>query len=215
MLSLPFNVNILVLDTEVYSNTGGQSSKGTPLGAAAKFAASGKGTQKKDLGLMAMSYRHAYVASVAFGANDNQVVRAFREAADYPGPSLIIAYSHCIAHGYDLKRGLEQQKLAVESGVWPLYRYDPRLVAQGKPPLQIDALNIRVAVGDYRRNETRFAMVEKIDPRRFQKLAQEAAQNTTERVALYRELARIVFPTDAPAPAPTNGQPVAATATGG
>ncbi len=215
VLSLPFNVNILVLDTEVYSNTGGQSSKGTPLGAAAKFAASGKGTQKKDLGLMAMSYRHAYVASVAFGANDNQVVRAFREAADYPGPSLIIAYSHCIAHGYDLKRGLEQQKLAVESGVWPLYRYDPRLVAQGKPPLQIDALNIRVAVGDYRRNETRFAMVEKIDPRRFQKLAQEAAQNTTERVALYRELARIVFPTDAPAPAPTNGQPVAATATGG
>ena len=215
VLSLPFNVNILVLDTEVYSNTGGQSSKGTPLGAAAKFAASGKGTQKKDLGLMAMSYRHAYVASVAFGANDNQVVRAFREAADYPGPSLIIAYSHCIAHGYDLKRGLEQQKLAVESGVWPLYRYDPRLVAQGKPPLQIDALNLRAAVGDYRRNETRFAMVEKIDPRRFQKLAQEAAQNTTERVALYRELARIVFPTDAPAPAPTNGQPVAATATGG
>src|SRR5919201_7148212 len=113
------NVNVLVLDTEVYSNTGGQASKSTPLGAAAKFAAAGKSTQKKDLGLMAMSYGHVYVASVAFGARDSHTVQAFQEAAGYDGPSLIIAYSNCIAHGFDLRYGAEQQKLAVGSGAWP------------------------------------------------------------------------------------------------
>ncbi len=119
-------MNILVLDTEVYSNTGGQQSKATPLGAAAKFAAAGKSTNKKDLGMMAMVYGNVYVARVAFGANDAQTVKAFAEAETYPGPSLIIAYSHCIAHGYDMADGLSQQKLAVDSGHWPLFRFDPR-----------------------------------------------------------------------------------------
>ncbi len=193
-MSLPFDINVLVLDTEVYSNTGGQSSKSTPLGAAAKYASAGKATAKKDLGLMAMSYRHAYVASVAFGANDNQTVKAISEAASFRGPSLVIAYSHCIAHGYDLRMGADQQKLAVESGVWPLYRYDPRLMEQDKAPLQLDATAIRSGVRDYMRNETRFAMVEKMDPDRFRMLSDQAVRNTTQRVALYRELARIVFP---------------------
>jgi pyruvate-ferredoxin/flavodoxin oxidoreductase len=197
VLSMRRNVNILVLDTEVYSNTGGQASKSTPLGAAAKFAAAGKPTQKKDLGLMAMSYGHVYVASVAFGAKDTQTVQAFQEAASYDGPSLIIAYSHCIAHGYDLRYGAEQQKLAVNSGVWPLYRYDPRRVARGEPPLVIDLPPGRVSVAEYMRNETRFRMVEKIDPRRFRKLAAAARDHATRRVALYEQLARIVLPTPA------------------
>jgi len=119
------NVNVLVLDTEVYSNTGGQQSKATPLGAAAKFAVSGKELPKKDLGLMAMSYGHVYVARVAMGAKDFQTVKAIQEAEAHDGPSLVIAYSHCIAHGYDMAFGCEQQKLAVDSGVWPLYRFDP------------------------------------------------------------------------------------------
>ena len=194
VLSLPFDLRILVLDTEVYSNTGGQASKSTPVGAAAKFAANGKGTQKKDLGLIAMAYRNAYVASVAFGANDNHTVKAFTEAESFPGPAIIIAYSHCIAHGYDLKIGTDQQKLAVDCGVWPLYRYDPRLVAQGKPPLQVDAMNNKANVRDYMRNETRFAMVEKIDAARFRTLSDAAVRNTSERLALYQELAKISFP---------------------
>src|SRR5690606_37592886 len=117
------------LDTEVYSNTGGQQSKATPMGAAAKFAASGKSSPKKDLGLMAMSYGNVYVARVAFGAKDTQTVKAFLEAESYPGTSIIIAYSHCIAHGYDLAHGIDQQKLAVDTGYWPLYRFDPRMKA--------------------------------------------------------------------------------------
>ena len=133
------NVNILVLDTEVYSNTGGQASKATPLGAAAKFAAAGKATPKKDLGLMAMSYGHVYVARVAFGAKDAQTVQAFQEADSYHGPSLIIAYSHCIAHGYDLGDGLSSSRSAVDSGDWPLYRYDPRALEAGESPLKIDS----------------------------------------------------------------------------
>ena len=132
-----------MLDTEVYSNTGGQASKATPLGAAAKFAAAGKAIGKKDLGLMAMSYGHVYVARVAFGAKDAQTVKAFLEAEAYDGPSLIIAYSHCIAHGYDMAHGAEQQKLAVDSGVWPLYRFDPRRIAKGEPPLQLDSVRPR------------------------------------------------------------------------
>ena len=203
VLSLPFDVNILVLDTEVYSNTGGQSSKSTPIGAVAKFAAAGKATQKKDLGLMAMSYRHAYVASIAFGANDNHTVRVFSEAASYPGPSLIIAYSHCIAHGYDLKFGISQQKLAVDSGVWPLYHYDPRLIAQGKPPLQIDSPSQKANVRDYLRNETRFSMIEKMNPERFRMLSEASVRNTAERLALYSQLASFAFP-EIQAPAQTS-----------
>jgi len=206
VLSLTEPVRILVLDTEVYSNTGGQSSKSTPIGAAAKFAAAGKSTQKKDLGLMAMSYRHAYVASVAFGANENQTVKAFAEANAFPGPAIIIAYAHCIAHGYDLRYGCDQQKLAVDSGIWPLYRYDPRLIATGKPPLQIDSSVVRASVSEYLRNEARFAMVEKLDPARFHKLGLAAAHNTAERLSLYRELARIAFPAEKSS-APAQEQP--------
>ena len=207
VLSLPFDVNILVMDTEVYSNTGGQSSKATPIGASAKFAAAGKGTYKKDLGLMAMSYRNAYVASCAFGSNDNQTVKAFSEAESFNGPSIIIAYSHCIAHGYDLKMGCEQQKLAVDSGIWPLYRYDPRLVGQGKPPLQVDSsMTPKANVRDYLRNETRFAMVEKIDAKRFRELGDAAVKCTAERLALYKELSKVSYPLEpAPAAAPVAG----------
>ena len=138
VLSLNRDVNILVLDTEVYSNTGGQQSKATPMGASAKFASAGKTTPKKDLALMAMAYGSAYVARVAMGAKDAQTVKAFREAEAYPGPSIIIAYSHCIAHGYDLACGLDQQKLAVASGHWPLVRFDPRRPGDGQHALVLD-----------------------------------------------------------------------------
>ena len=194
VLSQPHKVNVLVLDTEVYSNTGGQSSKSTPLAAAAKFASAGKSVHKKDLGLIAMSYGHVYVASVAFGAKDAHTVQAFAEAESYDGPSIIIAYSHCIAHGYDMKFGAEQQKLAVNSGVWPLYRYDPRRVSQGEPPLTIDAPAGKATVADYMRNETRFRMVERMDPLRFKQLAGAAREHSERRVALYEQMARIVLP---------------------
>ncbi len=188
------DVNILVLDTEVYSNTGGQASKSTPIGAAAKFAASGKATGKKDLGLMAMSYRNVYVASVAMGARDNQTVQAFLEADSYPGTSIIIAYSHCIAHGYDLSLGMEQQKLAVSSGIWPMYRYDPRRIDNNEPPLQLDSGAPKDRVQDYMRNETRFRMVERIDPARFKRLAEAAQTFATQRLAVYEQMARIIVP---------------------
>jgi len=194
VLSMPRNVNILVLDTEVYSNTGGQASKSTPLGAAAKFAAAGKSVGKKDLGLMAMHYGHVYVASVAMGAKDNHTVQAFLEAESYDGPSLIIAYSHCIAHGYDLVHGLEQQKLAVESGIWPLYRHDPRRILAGQPPLVLDSQPGKIPVADYMRNETRFRMVEKIDPERFKRLAVMAAEDAQRRRAVYDHMAKLTVP---------------------
>jgi pyruvate-ferredoxin/flavodoxin oxidoreductase len=185
------DINVMVLDTEVYSNTGGQQSKSTPLGAAAKFAAAGKSTNKKDLGLMAMSYGHIYVASIALGANDNHTVKVMQEACSYPGPSLVIAYSHCIAHGYDLSHGLEQQQRAVASGIWPLYRYDPRRTAQGLPALQLDSKPPSIPVGEYMSQETRFRMVEKIDPERFRHLAKAAQRNATQRVKLYEHMAAL------------------------
>jgi pyruvate-ferredoxin/flavodoxin oxidoreductase len=178
VLSMKRDVNILILDTEVYSNTGGQASKATPIGASAKFASAGKETGKKDIGMMAMAYGHVYVARVAFGAKDVQTVRAFQEAESYPGPSLIIAYSHCIAHGYDMAHGAEQQKLAVNSGVWPLYRFDPR----------------RVREGQYMRNETRFRMVEKLDPARFKRLSAMAEKQAKQRVGIYQQLANLTVP---------------------
>ncbi|MFO0967735.1 MAG: thiamine pyrophosphate-dependent enzyme [Gemmataceae bacterium] len=193
VLALRRNIKILVLDTEVYSNTGGQCSKSTPLGAAAKFATAGKGVHKKDLGYYAMTYGHVYVASIAFGAKDSHTVQAFQEAASYDGPSLLIAYSPCIAHGYDLRFGNEQQRLAVNSGVWPLYRFDPRRLERGEPPLEIDVLPGRASVEEYMRNETRFRMAEKIDPERFKRLAQEARERTAQRVQLYEQLARITM----------------------
>ncbi len=187
VLAMNRDVNILVLDTEVYSNTGGQQSKATPLGAAAKFAAAGKGIAKKDLGMIAMSYGHCYVARVAFGAKDAQTVQAFQEADSYPGTSIIIAYAHCIAHGYDLKFGLQQQKLAVDSGQWPLYRYDPRRAAAGESPLKLDSGAPKIPVSDYMQNETRFRMVEKIDAKRFHTLAAAAQAETAKRVAYYEQ----------------------------
>jgi len=194
VLAMGKDVNILVLDTEVYSNTGGQQSKATPLGAAAKFAEAGKELPKKDLGLLAMSYGHVYVARVAFGAKMAQTVQAFVEADAYPGPSIIIAYSPCIAHGYDLALGGEQQKLAVASGVWPLYRFDPRRVAKGEPPLSLDSGPAKVPVKDYTRGEARFRMVEKLDPARFKMLMAAAQRDASQRYAVYQQLAGILVP---------------------
>ncbi|HEX9620509.1 MAG TPA: thiamine pyrophosphate-dependent enzyme, partial [Polyangiaceae bacterium] len=192
VLASGHDVNVLVLDTEVYSNTGGQQSKATPLGAAAKFAAAGKETPKKDLGLLAMSYGHVYVARVALGAKDAQTLRAFVEADAFPGPSLVIAYSHCIAHGYDLMHGAEQQKLAVECGVWPLYRFDPRRAVNGEPPLVLDSPPARRRVREYMQNEMRFRMVEKLDPKRFQRLLEAAERDAARRAEVYEQLSHLV-----------------------
>ncbi len=194
VLSTRHKVNVLVLDTEVYSNTGGQQSKATPLGAAAKFASAGKETGKKDLGMMAMGYGHVYVAHVAFGAKDSQTLQAFVEADAFPGPSLIIAYSHCIAHGYDMVQGCEQQRLAAASGVWPLYRFDPRRVAKGEPPLVLDSPPPKLRPAEYMRNETRFRMVERQDPERFRRLLARAEREAHRRYAVYQQLAGLKVP---------------------
>ncbi|HEY65150.1 MAG TPA: pyruvate:ferredoxin (flavodoxin) oxidoreductase [Caldilineae bacterium] len=186
------NVNVLVLDTEVYSNTGGQASKATPLAAVAKFAAGGKATPKKDLGMMAMTYGNVYVAQVAFGANDAQTVRAFLEAESYDGPSLIIAYSHCIAHGIDMAKGLDQQKLAVDSGYWILYRYDPRRKAEGKPPLQIDSKGPKIPLKEYIYNETRYRMLIRSNPEMAEHLLAEAQKAVEEHWRKYEQLAKML-----------------------
>jgi pyruvate-ferredoxin/flavodoxin oxidoreductase len=203
ILSTNLDVNILVLDTEVYSNTGGQQSKATPLGAAAKFAVAGKETGKKDLGLMAMAYGTAYVARIAFGSKDHQTVKAFLEAESYAGPSLLIAYSHCIAHGYDMAYGCEQQKLAVDSGVWPLYRFDPRRIAQGQAPLQLDSGAPKATVEQYMRNESRFRMLEGLGPERAKHLMSSASREAERRIALYRHLSEWHAPGASPAAPPT------------
>jgi len=174
------NVNVLVLDTEVYSNTGGQASKATPTAAVAKFAANGKPISKKDLGMIAMSYGYVYVARVAMGANDAHTLKVFREAEAYPGPSLIIAYSHCIAHGIEMKTGLNQQKLAVKSGVWPLYRFDPRRAEDGQNPLQLDSKSPEIPVSEYAYNETRFRMLLNRDEERAQRLMESSQQRINE-----------------------------------
>jgi pyruvate-ferredoxin/flavodoxin oxidoreductase len=185
------DVNVLVLDTEVYSNTGGQQSKATPLGAVAKFATAGKAIGKKDLGLIAMSYGHVYVARVAFGAKDHQTLKAFVEAESYPGPSLIIAYSHCIAHGYDMAFGAEQQKLAVDSGAWPLYRFDPRRIEAGEPPLQIDSAPPKIPLKKYMQNENRFRLLEGLGPDRSRELFALAQREVDRRAVMYQQLATI------------------------
>ena len=185
VLSTGRNVNLLVLDTEVYSNTGGQASKSTPRAAVAKFAAGGKPTGKKDLGLMAMSYGTAYVAHIAMGAGDMQTVKAFLEAEAFDGPSLLIAYSHCIAHGYDLEHGMDQQKAAVNSGYWPLFRYNPALSAQGKNPFLLDSRPPTLALKDYAYNETRYTMLAKSDPEQAKKLLALAEQDVASRWKLY------------------------------
>lgn len=185
------NVNLLVLDTEVYSNTGGQASKATPLGAVAKFAAGGKPTPKKDLGMMAATYGNVYVAQVAMGASDAQVVKAFIEAEAYDGPSLIIAYGHCINHGIDMAKGLEQQKLAVETGYWPLYRYNPMLSAEGKNPLQLDSKAPSVPLEKYLYNEDRYKMLLQKNPESAKLFLEEAQQYVRARFQKYEQLAHL------------------------
>ena len=183
------NVNVLVLDTEVYSNTGGQMSKATPRGAVAKFAAGGKPAGKKDLAMMAMSYGNVYVARVSLGANDAQVIKAFQEAEAYPGASIIIAYSHCIAHGFDLKLGLEHQKAAVNSGAWILMRYNPMLAAEGKNPLVLDSKEPSIPLKDYIYSETRYKMLTLSDPEEAAKLLAEAEADIKTKWRLYKHLA--------------------------
>ncbi len=184
------NVNVLVLDTEVYSNTGGQQSKATPTGAAAKFAVAGKGGAKKDLGLMAMSYGHVFVAQVAFGARDAQTLKAFQDAETYEGPSLIIAYSTCIAHGYDMAHGIEHQKLATDTGYWPLYHFDPRRALAGQPPLVLDSPPPKADVSKLMALETRFQLTDQQDHEHYESLVDRARHQIAKRVALYQELAQ-------------------------
>ncbi len=183
------NVNVLVLDTEVYSNTGGQMSKATPYGAIAKFAAGGKGAGKKDLGMMAVGYGNVYVAQVAMGANDTQTVKAFIEAEAHDGPSLIIAYSHCIAHGIKMGAGTDNHKRAVKSGHWPLYRYNPARLAMGRNPLQLDSRKPSMPIEEYMYSEARFKMLTKIDPQRARELADLAQKAADERWARYEHVA--------------------------
>ena len=187
------DVNILVLDTEVYSNTGGQMSKATPRGAVAKFAAGGKTVGKKDLAMIAMAHENVYVAHVAFGAKDVQTLRAFREAESFPGPSLIIAYSPCIAHGVDLHRNLEQQKLAVASGHWPLFRFDPRRVAKGQNPLQLDSKKPSIPYRDFAETEMRFGILTRTSPESADTLLQQAQRDVDKRFHHYEQLAALDY----------------------
>ncbi|MDX2186495.1 MAG: pyruvate:ferredoxin (flavodoxin) oxidoreductase [Opitutaceae bacterium] len=182
-------VNILVMDTEVYSNTGGQCSKATPLGAAARFSMSGKVTAKKDLGLLAMTYGSVYVARIALGAKDAQTLNALREAEAFPGPSLIIAYSHCIAHGFNLADGMEHQKLAVDTGYWPLYRYDPRRADRGENPLQLDSAAPKIDLIELTRNENRYKQLERLSPELVREYEAKAQAGVRQRYAFYQQLA--------------------------
>jgi pyruvate-ferredoxin/flavodoxin oxidoreductase len=185
------NVNILVLDTEVYSNTGGQMSKATPLGGVAKFAAAGKIKPKKDLAMQAIAYGYVYVAKIAIGANDTQTVKAFIEAERYDGPSLIIAYCHCIAHGINMKYGMKQQKLAVESGYWPLIRFNPALASNGGNPFRLDSKSPRIPLEDYVYNETRYKMLTKSMPERAKMLLKMAQKEVNDRWQLYERMSKI------------------------
>jgi pyruvate-ferredoxin/flavodoxin oxidoreductase len=187
------NVNILVLDTEVYSNTGGQMSKSTPRGAVAKFAAGGKKVAKKDLALLAVNYGSVYVARVAMGGSDSHTVKAFLEAEAYDGPSLIIAYSHCIAHGYDMAYGIDQQKAAVQSGHWPLFRYNPTLTGQGKNPFQLDSRPPSIPLKDYIYNETRYTMLAKSNPEEAKRLLDLAQEDVNSRWKLYDYWSKMPF----------------------
>ena len=188
------NVNVLVLDTEVYSNTGGQQSKATPLGAAAKFATAGKATRKKDLGLLAMSYGHVYVAEVAMQTHSAQTVEVLLEAERHPGPSLVIAHSPCVAHGYDLVHSPTQQKRAIQSGAWPLYHFDPARVAHGESPLVLDSGPEKLDIAVYMENEPRFRMVELRSPERYAALLDMARDAVKQRRKLYEQLAQIHLP---------------------
>ncbi|MGK9369460.1 pyruvate:ferredoxin (flavodoxin) oxidoreductase [Melioribacter sp. Ez-97] len=187
------NVNILVLDTEVYSNTGGQMSKATGMGAVAKFAAAGKPTPKKDLAMMAVNYGNVYVARVAMGANDAQTVRAFLEAEAYDGPSIIIAYSHCIAHGINMAKGLESQKLAVDSGYWPLFRFNPENLKEGKNPMKLDSKAPKIKLDEYIYRETRYKMLTKSHPEIAKELLTHAQEEVKKRWKLYEQMSQMDF----------------------
>jgi pyruvate-ferredoxin/flavodoxin oxidoreductase len=188
------DVNILVLDTEVYSNTGGQASKATPMGAAAKFAVAGKATHKKDLAMLAMTYGHAYVARVAMAAKDAQTVNAFKEAESFPGTSVIVAYSHCIAHGYEMSDAVKQQELAVNSAYWSLFRYDPRKAVAGESPLKLDSGAPKISLAEFMAHENRFKQVQQADPERFKRLVEESQRSVRERFALLEQLAKAMSP---------------------
>jgi pyruvate-ferredoxin/flavodoxin oxidoreductase len=189
VLASGHNVNVLVLDTEVYSNTGGQCSKSTPRSAVAKFAAGGKLSGKKDLGLIAMTYGNVYVASVAMGARDEHTLRSFLEAESYDGPSLIIAYSHCIAHGINMTMAMQNQKAAVNSGQWLLYRYDPRRGKAGENPLQLDSRKPAQPVEQFLMMENRFKMLTKSKPDQARILFKMAQQDAETRFRFYEYLA--------------------------
>ncbi len=202
------NVNVLVLDTEVYSNTGGQASKATPMGAIAKFASKGKELPRKDLGMIAMSYGYVYVAQIAMGASDTQTLKAILEAEAYDGPSLIIAYSHCIEHEINMTKdlthglGLNQQKLAVDSGFWPLYRFNPALISQGKNPLSIDAKPPKISWKEFAYNEGRFSRLAKKDEKRAEALMEKAIQDVQYRLNIYRQMAEMHYPVPTVPPVP-------------
>jgi pyruvate-ferredoxin/flavodoxin oxidoreductase len=185
------DVNILVLDTEVYSNTGGQASKSTPRAAVAKFAAQGKAVGKKDLGMIAVDYGNVYVAQVAMGANPLQTLTALREAESYRGTSLIIAYSHCIAHGIDMTTAMGHQKEAASSGYWPLYRYDPRPAGDGTHPFHLDSRKPTLPFKDFAMKEARFAMLARSDPARAERLLRLAQRDIDERWRFYEQMAGV------------------------
>jgi pyruvate-ferredoxin/flavodoxin oxidoreductase len=211
------NVNVLVLDTEVYSNTGGQMSKATPRGAVAKFAAAGKPNSRKDLAMEAVSYGSVYVAQVALGGNDSHVVKAFQEAEAHEGPSLIIAYSSCIAHGYDLVHGLEQQKLAVQSGYWPLMRYNPALREEGKNPFQLDSRAPSIRLKDYTYREARYTMLARSNPELAAELLKEAQDDVERQWRVYSARATMPGRSETPniAPVEKPKEEVAAVVAGG
>jgi pyruvate-ferredoxin/flavodoxin oxidoreductase len=185
------NVNILVLDTEVYSNTGGQTSKSTPLGAVAKFSAGGKATAKKDLALLAMDYSHVYVAHVAYAGKDIQTLNAFLEAEAHDGPSIIIAYAPCIAHGVDLSNNHKQQNLAVKSGHWPLFRFDPSKAKAGKNPMKLDSAEPSIPYRDFVKTETRFSMLWQTHPEAAERFLEQAQQDVKNRYRYYKQLSEL------------------------
>ena len=185
------DVNILVLDTEVYSNTGGQASKATPRAAVAKFASGGKAIAKKDLGMIAVDYGNVYVAQVAMGANPLQTLKAFQEAESYPGPSLILAYSHCIAHGCEMSTAMGHQKEAAASGYWPLYRYDPRLAGEGKHPFHLDSRKPTIPLKEFALKEARYAMLARANPEQSERLLALAQRDVDERWRFYEQMAGV------------------------
>jgi pyruvate-ferredoxin/flavodoxin oxidoreductase len=185
------DVNILVLDTGVYSNTGGQASKATPRAATAKFAANGKAGRKKDLGMLAVSYGNVYVAQVAVGANPNQTLQAFLDAESYHGPSLILAYSQCIAHGINMTHGMTHQKTVVQSGFWPLYHYDPRLAHGGEHAFHLDSRRPTIPFTEFAQQEGRFAMLTRTDPENAERLAALAQKDIDDQWHYYEQMAGV------------------------